>query len=602
MNNHPQSGQILVLALIALSIVFLGTLLIVAGSTLYFQNATYTINSEKALNIAEAGMDQAIASINTTGGSYSGTGSNGISFGDGEYITIITTKADGVTKVVESTGYIPNKTNPKSRKTVKAEASRGIGVAFVYGVQIGAGGFEMGNSNTINGSIYSNGNIEAGNNNVITGDAWVAGGTQPQADQQPNCVGANCADFIFGKNVSGDDRLDIAQSFKPTTTEVINKVLIKIKKFGNPPDITVRIMEDQGGRPDKNGVLTSGSLYSNLVTGDYGWIEVTFNSLPKLTAETTYWIVLDTSSNNSNYWSWQNDIAQGYTRGLPKWSPNWNTGNPTWNAFSGDLSFQTYMGGSVTKLEGENPQQPIDVGGNAHANTIIGSDIGGDAYYKTIADSTVAGTSHPGYDDPPPKVFPVSEANIIEWQNQATAVETRTGDVGCVATLASGKIVGSVNLGSNCNVTITTPIWITGNLTMDSHNTITLASSYGTTSGVIVVGDASSGGIITLNSNNHLNGTGQGSSLVMALSTYDSRTNGISAIKFNSNGNSGVFYANNGIIEPGTGNTFKELTGWKIKVLNSSIIEYETGLASTLFSAGPSGSYTLVKGSYQIKK
>ncbi len=593
-----EEGQILALVLITLGVVLISTLLIVGGATLYFQNSNYTIASAKALNIAEAGADQAIASINKTGGSYPGTGGALIPFGDGEYTVAITTKADG-TKAVVSTGYMPNMSRPLSKKEVRVEASRGIGIAFIYGVQIGAGGFEMGNSNTIQGSIYSNGNVEAGNGNVIAGDAWVAGGAQPTADLQPNCIDPNCSDFVFGKNVGGDDRLDIAQSFKPTITEVLNKILVKIKKTNNPPNITVRILKDNNGRPDKNNVLAAGTLYSNLVTGNYSenGVEVTFDSLPRLTANTVYWIVLDTSSNPYNYWSWQNDIVQGYAGGLPKWSPNWNTGNPTWNAFTGDLSFQTYMGGAITELEGENPQNPIVINGNAHANKITGVTVQGNAYYQTISDSTVQGTSYPGSEDPPPKVFPISDANIAEWKTIATNAGVTNGDVtNCVSTINAGKIVGNVSLTSNCNTTVNTPVWITGNLTLNSHNTLTLASNYGTTSGVIVVD-----GQVILNSNNLLKGTGQESSLLMVLSTYDSRSDGVSAIKFNSNGNTGVFYANNGIIEPGTGNTFKELTGWKIKVLNSSVINYETGLASTLFSAGPSGSYSLIKGSYQIK-
>lgn len=597
-----ERGQILALILFTLAAVLISTLLIVGGATLYSQNANYTIVSEKALNLAEAGADQAVAFINETGGSYSGTGGAAIPFGGGEYTVAVTTKADG-TKAVVSTGYIPNISRPLAKKEVRIEASRGIGIAFVYGVQIGGGGFEMGNSNTIQGSIYSNGDVEAGNGNVIDGDAWVAGGVQPTADLQPDCIDPNCRDFVFGKNVGGEDRLDIAQSFKPTImeTEVLNKIFVKVKRIGNPPNIIARILKDNNGRPDKNNVLASGTLYSNLVTGVYSLVEVTFDSLPTLTADTVYWIVLDTSSNSSNYWSWQNDIVQSYTGGLPKWSPNWNTGNPTWNAFTGDLSFQTYMGGAITELEGENPQNPLVVNKNAHAHSISGTTVKGDAYFKTITASTVLGISHPGSDDPPPKVFPISDANITEWKNNAVQAEPDPSNPvaenisNCVSTLNSG-VYGNVSLTSNCNATINTPIWITGNLTLDSHNTLTLASNYGTTSGVIVVD-----GQIILNSNNLLKGTGQGNSLLMALSAYDSRLDGVSAIKLNSNGNTGVFYANNGIIEPGTGNTFKELTGWKIKVLNSSIINYEIGLASTLFSSGPSGSYSLVKGSYQIK-
>ena len=179
---------------------------------------------------------------------------------------------------------------------------------------------------------------------------------------------------------------------------------------------------------------------------------------------------------------------------------------------------------------------------------------------------------------------------------------TSVGDINdCVSTLGPIKIVGNVTFNSGCNVIIKSPVWITGTLTLNSNNVLTLDSSYGETSGVIIVGQDGATGKVILNSNNHLNGTGVGSSLLMVLSTFDSRSNNEDAIAVNSNGNTGVYYAGTGIIAPGTGNAFKELTAWKIRLINSSSIDYETGLSSSLFTSGPSGSYSLVKGTYQVK-
>jgi len=472
-------------------------------------------------------------------------------------------------------------------------------VAFNYGVQVGEGGLALGNSNIVTGSIYSNGSITAGNSNQVTGDIWVAGGPQPTPDQStPDCVDNNCQDFIFGKSVNGNSQLDVAQSFQPSNNGVLNKISLRLKKFGDPPVVTVRILQDSGGKPDKNAVLTSGSLVNTLVsTENYGWIDVTFNSSPAVTKDTTYWLMIDTSLDNSNYWAWQNDLAQGYSRGLPKWSANWSTGNPTWTLVNpGDLGFKSYLGGAPTSIRAGNNK--MTVGGEAHANTIENLNITKDAYYQTIVTSTVSGTSHPGSADPPPKVFPISDANIADWEAQVDKpATTTTGDItDCVNTLGPRKIVGNVNFNSGCRVTVKSPIWITGDLTLNSNNILTLDSSYSSTSGVIVVD-----GKITLNSNNHLNGTGVGSSLLMMLTNYDSRTNDMSAIQVNSNGNTGVYYAGVGIIEPGTGNSFKELTAWKIRLVNNSTIDYETGLSSSLFTSGPSGAYSLVKGTYQVK-
>lgn len=595
-----ESGQILIFTLFTLVVVLFSVLFIIGSAQIYFQNSAYTVDKEKAITLAEAGVDKAIASLNKTGGSYNGEGlgTDGVAIGnlgEGEYSVKITSK-DASTKIVESTGYIPDKKNARVKRVVNINVSRGIGVAFNYGIQVGEGGMELGNSNLIKGSIYSNGSIIAGNSNVITGDAWVAGGAQAIADQATDCDGANCIDYIFGKSVSGENRLAVAQSFKPGINEVLNKISLKIKKVGSPSDVTVRIMGDSSGKPNKNSVLTTGTLYSNLVTGNFGWIDVAFSTLPSLTQDTTYWLMIETTANAGNYWVWQNDLAQSYTRGAPKWSEDWKTGNPAWTAITGDLSFKTYMGGAPTVFRGGSNK--TNVNGDVYANTIENLIIGKDAYYQTISNTTVGGTSHPGSADQPPKVFPISDANVADWKAQVDKPElTQTGDItNCVSILGPAKIVGDINLNSGCRITVKTPIWITGNLTLNSNNIFTLDSSYNETSGVFVVD-----GVVTLNTNNHFNGTGAGSSLLMVLTTYDSRINDEEAIEVNSNGNTGVYYAATGIISPGTGNSFKELTAWKIELINSSEIDYETGLSSTLFTSGPSGSYSLVKGTYQVK-
>ncbi len=596
--TNNQSGQILLLTVVALGVVLFTVLFIIGGSQVYFQNAQYSYQSESATAIAEAGVDKALASLNKTGGTYNGEQET--LFGDGSYSVNITS-TNATTKVIQSTGYIPNKANAKVKRTIKITSSRGVGVAFNYGIQVGEGGFILGNSNLVKGSIYSNGNITAGNSNKVTGDIWVAGGPQPLADQETDCLDTNCQDYLFGKIVNGQDRFDIAQSFKPGSSGVLNKVSVKIKKIGSPPDVTVRILQDLDGKPDKNAVLTSGTLYSSLVTSVYGWIDVAFNSSPAITADTAYWLMIDTSSDNNNYWSWQNDLAQGYSRGLPERSSDWTDKKAVWSLLDqsgppGDLSFKSYLGGIPTSVRAGSNRLEVD--GEVHANTIENLVIAKDAYYQTIISSTVNGTSYPSYADPPPKVFPISDANIEEWQSLVDKPETTiTGDIiDCVSTLGPAKIIGNVNFNSGCKVTVKSPIWITGSLTLNSNNILTLDSSYGSTSGIIMVD-----GKVTLNSNNHFNGTGVDSSLLMVLSGFDSRTNNESAILVNSNGNTGVYYAGKGIIEPGTGNKFKELTAWGIRLISNSEIDYETGLSSQLFTSGPSGSFSLVKGTYQVK-
>ncbi len=333
---------------------------------------------------------------------------------------------------------------------------------------------------------------------------------------------------------------------------------------------------------------------------DSGWIDVTFSTNPTLSAGTTYWVMIDTSSDSNNYWSWQNDLAQSYGNGQPKWSPNWSAGSPAWNSFAGDLSFKTYMGGTTNSLLSGNGTR---VQGDAHANTIDRLIIEKDAYYQTITNSTVSGSScpnphcHPESEDPTPKTFPISEANITGWKSEAAAAGPISQPT-CSSQIAwgPGKYTGDLTLQNECILKVKTPIWVTGKITMGNGNRFTLDSSYGAGSGIVVID-----GQATMGNGNKLLGTGEGNSILVLLTTYDSRTNNNSAITIGNLGNTGAFYADKGIIDPGNKNQFKEITAWKIKITNDSFIDYEIGLASILFTSGPTGGYTLVKGTYQIK-
>lgn len=587
-----QKGQILIIVIAALGVVLFSVLFIITGAQIYFGNSEYTYEAEKATALAEAGVDKALASLNKTGGSYNGE--TEVSLGAGTYSVKITS-ADAATKIIEATGYIPNKDTAKVKRTIKIMSSRGLGVSFNYGVQVGEGGLEMKQNSKVDGSVYSNGSIRMDNNSKITGDGWVAGGVSGTPDQQNECVGVNCSDFIFGKSVSGQTRLDVAESFQLSADSKVSKVALKLKKFGTPPDVTVRILKDKNGQPDKGEVKTTGTLYAGLVTGSYGFVEVTFSSSPNLESDKIYWLMVDTQEDSSNYWSWSADLAQSYTRGAPKWSPNWNSGNPTWNSIPADLDFSIFVGGVATSIIGS---PGVSIGGDAHANTLRNLTVTGGAYYQVIDDVT-AGSLHPGSEDPAPKVMPISDANISQWKQEAETAGIFTGNItDCPSgTMPAGKYVGNLIISHDkrCTITVQSPIWITGTLNLDNNNIIKLDPSYDSSSGVIVVD-----GVIELDNKNKALGSGTPGSVLVLLSTYDSTINDNIAIHLKNDGNSGVIYTGNGKIEVGNGNQIKEATGWKIKLKENTIVTYEQGMAG-LFFTGPGGSYSLIKGTYQVK-
>lgn len=611
-----ESGQIFVLAIGVLLIVLVTTIVLISGAFTYSASSKYSVDSLQANQLAEAGIDKAVAALNSTAGAYSGDPET--TLGSGSY-DVKVTNIDANNKIIESTGYIPSKATPKSKRTIKIQISKGDGISFGYGIQAGEGGFKMDGGSIVNGSVYSNGNIDLSGGARITGSATVAGGTQATADQETDCTNPNCAEYQFGKTISGQNRLDIAQSFKPQATSVINKVALKLKKFGSPANVTVRILSNNNNGtssneaddfPNKNSVLASGTLTSNLVTGNFGFVEVGFNTNPTLTSNTTYWIVIDSSSDNTNYWAWSQDTLSTYTRGMAKWSSNWQQNpNPTYTAISGDLGFKVYMGGVITKITGSGSSY---IDGSAYANTMSGDNysalqIAQHAYYQVQNSITVHGSNcngnnsycHPGSTDPQPQPLPISDANIDEWKDLADD-QVQTGNLviqwPCTTNLEKKKYVGNVTVQGGCSIQTDTPVWITGNLIVTGGSTIRLKPSYGITSGVIVVD-----GKITLDGGSRMQGSGTAGSYLTALSTKVTNSESDPSIYVSGGNSSSILYAGDGVIALDGGTNLREATAKRIYLTAGAIVTYESGVANPFFTTGPQGSFSVVKGSYQVK-
>jgi len=389
--------------------------------------------------------------------------------------------------------------------------------------------------------------------------------------------------------------LDVAQSFTPASSNILTKVMLKLKKVGNPSDLTVRILGDAAGTPDKSTILASGTLYASLVTPSYGFIEIELTSPPSLVAGTTYWIMVDTSSNSSNYWAWSDDTSQGYNGGKAMYSDNWQAAHPTWNPISGDLGFQTYMGGVPTSIIGANGAK---INGNVHANTLNTLTIQKGAYFQ-VEQNITAANMFPGSPDPVAQTMPLSDSNIADWKNQAASAGMHTGDINtCPSSLPSGSYVGSINLPGGCTVTVGTPIWVTGNFNLSNSDIIKLNPSYGSSSGTVIID-----GTAIISNGNLVEGTGVAGSYLIFLSTYDSKDDPLHtpAINITNNGNVGIFYSNLGEIQISNNNNLTAVTAWKLSLSNGVTVNYDQGLASTFFSSGPGGSFSAVKGTYQAK-
>ena len=166
-----EKGQIVLVALVLLGIFLVTFTSLTRYVGLFALTERRAIASTQALQLAEAGMDQAVYQLNQDS-SY--TGETGTPLGNGTF-TVIVTNIDSSTKRIIATGYIPNAANPSAYRTVKATVSVNPNViSFNYGIQSGNGGFVLQNSSSVTGNVFSSGSI-TGSGNTINGDVISAG-------------------------------------------------------------------------------------------------------------------------------------------------------------------------------------------------------------------------------------------------------------------------------------------------------------------------------------------------------------------------------------------------------------------------------------------
>lgn len=588
-----KNGQALILVLVFLAI-------IAAGSSAILGQLGSVAGAEKregqlrlATQIAQAGIDKAIFCFNQTNGANCGgvygtnyTGESGVSVAPGIFTTTVTT-VDATTKEIESTAYIPDATDPLYTRTLRGRATvSAAGASFNYGLQVGDDGLEMDNNAQVVGSVYSNGAIDGATGTTISGDAYAAGGANSLPDQEWT---ATNGDFNFGQ---GAPQTDVAQSFIPGASGDIIKISFYIKKFGLPPDATVRILQDNNGAPSKT-VLESGTLRASDITIAYSWVDVSLDDPLSVAAGTRYWLSIDSANNTLNYRILGIDSPGGYANGKAMYSSSWNAGSPVWSDAGGDFNFKVWPGGDVRKIT------DMTIGGDAHANTIEDSTVTGDAFYQTVTNTVVLGTSNPGSPNPAPEDFPISDGLVEQWKQAAEAGGVIAGNYepgGAASSLGPKKITGDLILDNGHILTLTGTIYVTGNVDIKNNASIVLDVGYGGSSGVIVAD-----GWIHAQNNGIFQGAGP-NSFVMVLSTAAGGGDHDSAIDLHNNAEGAIFYAKNGLINLHNNVAVEQLTGKKIHLSNGATLTYNSGLANVNFSSGPGGSWVFSPGSWRVIK
>ena len=579
--NHNR-GAALTIAVLFFLVISIAIVLGSASPVLRdLKNAQSLIKSKSSYYTSEAGTEDAFYRIKK-GKQLSNPEVLSL---NGGTVSVATTDVSATEKDIIASGDVLT-----NNRNVKLTILTGIGADFAYGAQVGDGGLVMGQNSSVVGvggavgNIFSNGPIVGANGATVTGDATVA--TSVTADVQAQSTVCN-TDQLIGKT---SPQIDYAQSFVPSSTLPLSKISLYVKKVGSPSSPSMKIVQDNAGSP-KTTSVASATLLSGSVTGSYGWIDVSFATPANLIGGDTYWIVMDTGADASNYYVWCSDSNNGLGNGVGKYKSDWTSGSGSWTTITGDLDFKTYLGagtGSITQ---------VSVNGNAKANIINNSTIGGIAYCQTGSSNNKACNTSQA--DPTPLNMPLSDANIQQLRDDATAGGTITGNYTASGTTSIGpkKITGNLTVTNGATLKLTGVIYVVGNVEVSNNGTLKCDASFGANSCMFVTD-----GWIDAGNNANFNGSGTAGSYVLGVSDIEgcnggSQTAGCtvgnSGINLENNLAGAVFYASKSMVNLSNNAQLKAVIGYKLNLANNTAIQYEQGVANANFSSGPGGGWNV---------
>ena len=244
---------------------------------------------------------------------------------------------------------------------------------------------------------------------------------------------------------------------------------------------------------------------------------------------------------------------------------------------------------STTKLD------DVVVGRDAHADELDDTTVNQDAYYNVIdATSIVLGSGITPAAAPAnlaPLAMPISSAMLEDWKADASCggCTVISGDytVSGLQNLGPAKITGNLTVSNNAHLIVSGTLWVVGDVDFGANCNISLSAGYGSTSGVIVVS-----GTVSVGNNCVFSGSGNPGSFLMILDEKDAPAATVITV---GNGASGaVYYVANGRIIFNNNSSARAVTAYGLDLNNNTAVAYESGLASVLFSSGPSGSYDIL--------
>jgi hypothetical protein len=474
---------------------------------------------------------------------------------------------------------------------IKAIFKTGEGVSFNYGLQVGNGGLVMSGSSYIVGNVYANGDIVGNGGSgwyttYITGSAIAATLSNPVASVSISSSTISTLNTPFGQSNTNQD---MAQSFVTATTTAISQINLYIKKTGIPANTTVKIVNNNSGVPGST-VITSGTLNASTVTTSFAYIPVSMSTAVPLLNATTYWIVIDNGSNDvTNYYSlaaYNNLYSVGATK-------QGRFGNSMADLATSTLDFDlsVLVGGDVGKIT--NMGVGTSGSGDAWANTITNTTIPGASNMKCQSGTGNSKVCNTTFADPVAVAYPISQANIDDWKNDAiVGGSTTTVNMTGVTALSLGpiQINGDLILNNSSVLTITGPIYVTGNMSINNASQVKVASALGSASGQIVVD-----GSVSIGNSGGIAGSGTAGSYVVLTSnktcttTVDCTAN--PSVSITGAAGAVVINAIGGAVKLSNSAGVKAVVAKMMIMSGTAHLTYESGLADVNFTSGPSGSW-----------
>lgn len=283
-----------------------------------------------------------------------------------------------------------------------------------------------------------------------------------------------------------------------------------------------------------------------------------------------------------------------------------NSSSITGNVYSNGLvdgTGSSVVSGTVVSAGPTGRVEGIHSGGSMYAHTIENSVVGGDAYYQIKTGTTVSGTSYPGSSDQATSTFPISDAQIAQWEADAEAGGTYSSpcEITSPTTWSARKVTCS-EFEISDTLTLTGMVWVTGNVEIGNpRGKVVLHSSLGEQSAGIIADNPSNrttSSKIELSQSATFEGSGTPGSYVFLISQNNSAELGgeekAIAIEQTASGDI-LLYAAHGEVLIAQASALKEVTAHTVHLQNSANVTYTSGLANVLFVGSPSGAW-LVNG------